>query len=505
MERDNLISEIQQFDEEMGREHLAHAVGLKDEVNFSAIFTKHASLFSKPNIALVKALLNASMRKDTKHRNLLLYDYLVSGYIGNELKELGDKASNYESKAKIKANGKTIPFRHASVVVMNEPNRKKRQNIVDALKAPKAVLTKYSKEAQDKEYALLKMLTGKDYVTYYSIIKEMDYDAFADDLRTFLAETTDIYLPQLHEAMTSIKVPLDDIQKHDLGFYLRAHKFDKHFPKSKLLQTLKNTLSGMGFTLSKQKQIHVDAEERPTKVPRAFCSPLLIPQEIHLVLKPHGGQEDYQTILHEAGHSEHFANTRDDLAYELKHMGSHAVSETYAFLFEYLVMDKDWLGKRMPTKTQAEFLSFLRFTKLFFLRRYSGKVLYELQFHRNDLRVLDDSFRPTRQKYASGAEMYADILSKSTGVKYTPDDYLLDMDSGFYSADYVRAWMFEVQLRNTLKEKFGVWFKNKKAGSFLKKMWASGSSGKSQDELAKELGHDKVDKNYLINELMQQS
>ena len=157
----------------------------------------------------------------------------------------------------------------------------------------------------------------------------------------------------------------------------------------------------------------------------------------------------------------------------------------------------------MPAKAEKAFLDFLWFNKLFFLRRYAGKVVYEVKLHGNDLRRLDAHFKPMREKYAHAPEMYADILGRSTGVNYTPEDYLLDVDSGFYSVDYVRAWMFEVQIRKSLQTKYGPqWFKNRKSGAFLKDLWQFGSSGLTQDELAVRIGYPRVDKRYLVHEIL---
>ena len=118
--------------------------------------------------------------------------------------------------------------------------------------------------------------------------------------------------------------------------------------------------------------------------------------------------------------------------------------------------------------------------------------------------MLDENYLPLRQNYADAPTMYADILTKASRVKYTPIDYLLDVDSSMYSADYFLAWMFEVQLRSKLQEKFGdKWFANKKAGDFLKKMWQYGSAGKSQEELARIVGFSGVDPSFLINEMTQ--
>ena len=46
--------------------------------------------------------------------------------------------------------------------------------------------------------------------------------------------------------------------------------------------------------------------------------------------------------------------------------------------------------------------------------------------------------------------MYERLLTEATGVRYRDDDYLSDMDAGFYSADYLRAWIRSAQLRDHL-------------------------------------------------------
>ena len=52
----------------------------------------------------------------------------------------------------------------------------------------------------------------------------------------------------------------------------------------------------------------LDAEPRPKKTPRAFCAPVRVPEEVYLVLTRIGGREDYETLMHEAGHAEHFSH-----------------------------------------------------------------------------------------------------------------------------------------------------------------------------------------------------
>ena len=48
---------------------------------------------------------------------------------------------------------------------------------------------------------------------------------------------------------------------------------------------------------------------------------------------------------------------------------------------------------------------------------------------------------------------YEELLTEATGIRYRGDGYLSDMDAGFYSADYLRAWIRSAQLRQHLIER----------------------------------------------------
>src|SRR5207245_396908 len=82
---------------------------------------------------------------------------------------------------------------------------------------------------------------------------------------------------------------------------------------------------------------------RPNKTPRAFCAPIEIPDKVMLVIQPIGGPNDWRALFHEAGHTEHFANTSRALAMEEKRLGDNAVSEGWAMLMQHLTDDPDWL------------------------------------------------------------------------------------------------------------------------------------------------------------------
>ncbi len=494
----HLIADLQKFDEALSREHYLNSSGQKDELEGSKIYKKFKHLFSKEHIS--------EANKDISNREgKLLYDAFVGNFIGNELKKINDKCSSFEASATVEVSGQQIPFRSVSSLLMNEDVREKRKIYYESTKPVKKKLTSFEKRSWAKVYDLIKELSGKSYVDYLSFIKEVDYDALAVQFREFLVKTEELHRLQLEKNMASIGVRLKDAQPYDYAYYARAKPFDQFFRKENLVNVAKSFWSDIGIEIDQQKNVILDVDDRPKKVPRAFCMPVRVPEEVILVIKPHGGQDDYQAFLHESGHTEHFANTDGSLSYQFKQLGDNSVSESYAFLIEYLLSNTLFLQKylQMSEVDAQKFANFIMEQKLQAFRRYASKVIYELKLHRNDLTKLDDKFQPSAGAYTSLAKMYVDLLTKATKINYNPESYLLDVDSGLYAADYCRAWMFEVMIRKKLEEKYGKnWFEKKEAGDFLKAMWKCGNSSKNVNELAQMVGYEKVDIAFITDDFL---
>lgn len=129
------------------------------------------------------------------------------------------------------------------------------------------------------------------------------------------------------------------------------------------------------------------------------------------------------------------------------------------------------------------------FLEALLFRRYVAKLRYELGFW---TRFPED--RGTNQGYA-------DTLGAAVGLRYRPDAYLADMDAGFYSADYLRAWIRSAQLRTFLVREVGEdWWRNPKAGVILRDLFFEGTKP-SSEEIAKRLGFDPLDTKPLVHEL----
>ena len=75
------------------------------------------------------------------------------------------------------------------------------------------------------------------------------------------------------------------------------------------------------------------------------------------------------------------------------------------------------------------------------------------------------------------------------------------MDAGFYSADYLRAWIRSAQLQRHLADKIGEdWWRNPRTGELLAELFREGTKPTSE-EIAGRLGFDPLDMQPLLHDL----
>jgi hypothetical protein len=86
-------------------------------------------------------------------------------------------------------------------------------------------------------------------------------------------------------------------------------------------------------------------------------------------------------------------------------------------------------------------------------------------------------------------------------VRYRSDGFIADMDAGFYSADYLRAWVRSAQLRARLVEEVGEdWWRSPETGERLRALFFEGTKPTSE-EIAARLGFDPLDTGPLLHEI----
>ena len=75
------------------------------------------------------------------------------------------------------------------------------------------------------------------------------------------------------------------------------------------------------------------------------------------------------------------------------------------------------------------------------------------------------------------------------------------MDAGFYSADYLRAWIRAAQVRAHLRREVGrEWWRLEGTGTLLRELFREGTRP-TTEEIADRIGYDPLDTRPLVAEM----
>jgi hypothetical protein len=450
-------------------EYYLHFAGHKDSLDLVPIYERFGELTSLDQANRVGSAVDGDRRVRE------LWKFACSGYLGNLTRDFEERSARLEAELNATVDGDEIPYRMLRPTIANEPDRAKRQRVENARNAlTEEHLLPVQLEAAQVVTEAVHALGAPDYVELHRRFG-FRLDEMGEQCRAFLDATERLWEDAGDRLFRErVGVGLADAQRYDVARVFRAPEWDPSFPGDRMLPALEATLADLGVDLHAQENIELDVEQREKKTPRAFCSPIEVPQRIVLVIQPIGGVDDWRALFHEAGHTEHFAHTRADLPVEERRLGDFAVTEGWAMLMEHLVQDAAWLNRRLDVPRPSKFVSESAAGLLYLVRRYCAKVLYELELH-----AAEDP-RPLQKRYV-------ELLGDALKIEPSQTDYLGDVDAGFYSTEYVRAWAFEAALKRFFREKFGsTWFTRRDAGLLLRELWSEGQRP-TADELLKEL------------------
>jgi hypothetical protein len=468
------------FTEELSREYYLHLAGRKPELEIEPIYRGYRDLFSSEVVGRLREMATAA-DGDERRRLRYLLQFAFDGLLGRETSSESAELAGLEASLEVDPGDGSVPYRAVGIEQANEQRPDRRAALEEARNAVLVErLNPLHLAVLERSHGLCRSLGWSSYAEAYAELRGIDLQNLGRQTAAFLAVTEDHYATVVDPELRRVGVPaLGDLRRADLPRFFRATDLDSRFPADRVLPSFAETLGGLGIELSGQTNVHVDAESRRTKSPRAFCSTPRVPGEVHLVIAPRGGRDDYEALFHEGGHAEHYAGTDPDLAFEFRHLGDNSVTESFAFLMQHLTEDRDWLRLRLRLDDPEPVAAHSRATKLIFLRRYAAKLAYELALHGPS---------PSLEEMPS---RYADLLSEALRVPWPQASWLADVDEGFYAACYLRAWALETHWRRALQERFGpTWFALPAAGEWLRSLWREGQRLSADELLAETLGEE---------------
>lgn len=472
---------------ELGLEYYRHYAGHTDELEIEAVYERHDSLFSR---SVVEELRHAhedaraeELGGEQARRHRCLLEFCLEGHLGQATRSLDAELARREARLRLDVDHEGVGFRESLILQANEPAGARRARLEAArLHAVEEHLNPLHTEALELTHSLARELGWASYRALWEDVKAIDFSALQRQTAAFLAATERSYPAVVDPALRfTCDVGLNEARRSDLPRFFRLAQADAVFPAHRLVASFRETMAGLGIHLDAQRNVILDLERRATKSPRAFCAPVRVPDEVYLVVPRLGGRDDYVALFHEGGHTQHYAWVAPDLPFEFRHLGDNSVTEGFAFLFDRLLENPEWLRRRLGVDGKG-LAPHLRAQRMVLLRRYAAKFAYELELHG------DVALPPSVQ-----ADSYTAHLSAAVGLSWPRATFLADLDRGFYSANYLRAWALETHVRTALRSRFGpAWFDEPAAGELLRSHWRQGQR-LDADELVDQLGGGELD------------
>jgi hypothetical protein len=481
--------------------HYEQRAGFQSELHTEPIYERYGDLFTLDAINDLKHALDetpAHLETERKGRGALLGAARI-GYLEAQCRELTDERARCESTARFEWEGESLAVYSVPKKIANETLASRRRELtarwVDALSVCDDLRAARFKSFHESAHRL-----GFDsYRELFTDITGVDYETLALSTNSFLARTEAVYTKTLAEA-TARDLPgvaWNELDHADFFFFQRLSRLDPFFEAKDLLPTYQTAMRALGIRTEQQKNIHIDAEVRPLKNPRAACFRINPPDDVRLLIAPVGGPYDFTTLFHEIGHAQHFGWSSRDLITrhpEFLYAPDYATTEAHAFLFNHLFLDQHWLSEyRSVSAEQArDIRRDLALLITYNVRRYCAKLSYEMELHAS-----------VEMRSESLPQTYAQLQTEATMFRRSPALYLWDVDDGFYAAAYLRAWAFEAGLREHLRTRYGRrWWASHRAGDELIDMWNT-SSRYTVEELARLTGFGEISFDLLAETLTQ--
>jgi hypothetical protein len=487
-------AELQRYLFERAEEGRAVRVGEKEISERAEIVARYRDLFTREQLEALKEA-EESVSGVDRERVYRLRKTCEAGLVDIELSEREDALENAILAARVEFRGEELPLRSAQAQLAVLPVYGDREELgelqgdasaafnddrMELLRAREELDAELSEEpdavARNEEEKGISLLDLSEVLSAASSGADEAYDRLS-------ARWFDKLLgAERPEVPTSYHV----------AWIRRLSPLEATYTKERATEICLQTLRRLGFDLDQEPNIKLDLDDRPQKSPRACVIAADPPKIVHLITRAQGGLHDYQAFLHEAGHALHYGNCDPELPYTFRNLSrDHALTEIYSYIFEAISREPAWHAEYFDLSEEqaAEHAEATIFLEALLFRRYTAKLHFELDFWGNF------------GNGSAGPDEYHRQLTSATGIAYRPDAYLADMDAGFYSADYLRAWIRSAQLRQWLVSEVGEdWWRNRKTGDHLRALFAEGTQPTSE-EIAGRLGFDPHDTKPLLAEL----
>jgi hypothetical protein len=481
---------------EAAEEVRAVRVGEKETSEQAAIVARHADLFIQEQLDALRAAEAGLPDGDEREWLYRLRRTCESGIVAAELAAREDELENVLLAARLTFEGEELPLRSAQARLAVLPEYRKRDELGELVRTVDGSFNDQRRDLLVARDDLEGGLSGeRDAIARNEADKQISLRELEDVLRRAAEAAAEEYARLRGRWFERLLGPerADVPASAHVGWLRRLSPLAATYPKERSVEVCVETVRSLGFDLEAIPNIRLDLEDRPQKSPRACVIAADPPKVVHLITRAQGGLSDYQAFLHEAGHALHYAGCDPRLPWTFRAISrDHALTEIYSYIVEAVTREPAWhaLHFGLSDAEAEENAEATRFLEVLLYRRYAAKLRYELGF-----------WEAFPEEQGGSSRDYEPLLTDATGLRYDSRGYLSDMDAGFYSADYLRAWIRSAQLNAYLRREVGEdWWRSAGTGEILRGLFAEGTRPSTED-IARRLGFDPLDTGPLVARL----
>jgi hypothetical protein len=441
---------------------------------------------------LLQDLQSALRMSDASHltgfRNLLRF--LTEEYLRQRTQPLRDSLTARQRATVIEVPmvEESVPFWQVSARMAGERKRAARVLLEEAATTSVRAFHPAYRELWTRINATVEDLGYPHLMALWDEVSGVRLDDLLKPLEAILRETDDTYRDLMDWYLKrAFGIRLNDAKRHDMLALFRLEEVEAWFPGSNLIATLERWLREWGWRSIEHPNLQL--ERHGALAGGACCAPFEIPQDIRVALAPLEGLRGWASALHATGQALPLATFPAETPPELRCFPDPSLLEAQADVCAGLVRDPLWVEIYGHVRQPAEALRLAHVERLFLVRRYIGKCLYERALYEDT--VLDGK-----------DEAYVDALRRACGFSYPEAYFLSDVEPGFASLWRVRGWLLGAYLRRQLSQQFTEeWFRQPEALEALRDLWYQ-SPGLPIDTLVERVGGSILDVTPVVADLL---
>ena len=351
-----------------------------------------------------------------------------------------------------------IPFWQVNARLIGERKRVLREAVDNASTSVIQGFHEHYREFWSSLFACIEALGYPHLIALWESLSGVALEPMLRWLEAVLRDTDDTYRERMQwHLKRQLGIGLESAKRHDILALFGREETATWFVRAEMLSCFETWLHDWGWSFAEQTNLHL--EQRTALPGGSWCAPLEIPADIRLVVAPADGLRGYAQAFREAGKAVLLASLPAEAAGALRCFPDPALLEAQAELFGGLVRTPRWVQIYRHIRQPEEALSLVQLERLYIVRRYIGKCLYERTFY-------EDSGVEGKE------EAYRDALRRACGFSYPEAYYLHDIEPLFSALWNVRGWLLAAYLRRQLQQQYAdEWFREADALQALRAFW----------------------------------